>query len=332
MSSQLEDHTDIKITTSSMQKNWRLLKQIHVNDILDSMIEQSLITIDASRAIRRKETESQQAEDLLYLVFSKSQSYLDAFIAILDQNGYDYIVQKLREDQSAEPCNLIDSSCDDRLPKTSGQPLRRSDSGPFYVQRQLSDAVRSDKEKVSKKQIIEEMKTELQQQQVETMQKQFELLKQHQSEVAAKQTLELRMHHANLIQAEFAKLRESEDLQKENQTRIEKLESQRKALQSKLDQERARLKKETKNTNEKIQELLRQRDELKTELIRVKRESNDALKKVKQENLYLRNQIKQDKNNQNRDNSNQKIITNPFTTPLNPKLARTLEEVRNRRR
>ncbi|XP_033745497.1 myosin-9-like [Pecten maximus] len=324
MSSQLKVQTDIKITTSAMQRNWKLLKQIHVNDILDTMIEESLITIDASRNVLGKETESQQAEALLYLVFRKSQPYLDAFIAILAGNGYDFIVQKLQEDQAVEASNLLDPTLDDRRPKTSGHPLRRSDSGPFSVQRQLSDAVQSDKENATRKQIMDELKDELQQQQMECMQKQFELLKQHQAEVTARQTLELRKHNTDIIKAEFSKLKESEDQQKENEAKIERLETQLKALQSKLEQERTKTKKETKNLNDKIIELQRQRDELKVELTRAKREYTDSLKKVKQENLYLRNQIRHDKSSQNRDNR--------FTTPLNPKLAQTLEEVRNRRR
>ncbi|XP_021343944.1 trichohyalin-like [Mizuhopecten yessoensis] len=330
MSSELQNQVDFKITTSAMQKNWKLLKQIHVNDILDTMIEQSLITIDASRNILRKETESQQAEALLYMVFSKSQPYLDAFMFILANNGHEFIVQKLREDLATEASNILNTSLEDRRPKTSGQQLGRSDSGPLYIQRQFSDAVQNEKENASRKQFMEEMKAEMQKQQMETMEKQFELLKRHQSEETMRQTQELRKHSENIIQAEFTKLKQSEDQQKENEAKIERLEALLKALQNKLDQERAKMKKDTKNTNEKIQEIQKQRDELKLELIRAKREFTDALKRVKQENLYLRNQIKQEKINQA--NSNQKIIKNPFTTPLDPKLAQKLEDVRNRRR
>ncbi|XP_069142283.1 uncharacterized protein PF3D7_1120000-like [Argopecten irradians] len=331
MASQQKDLTEMKITTSVMQKNWKLLKQIHVRDILDTMIEKCLITIDASREILKKDNESQQAEALLYLIFRKPQQQLDEFMDILVNNGYDFIVEALQEAQAADASNLLDSSLDDRRPKTSGTPLRRNDSGHFHMHRQLSDTTHSERENATRKQFMEEMKAELQQQQTDTMTKQFELLKQHQSEQIARQTQELQRHNADIIRAEFSKLKQSDDQQKETEARIEKLESQLKESQHRLDQERAKMKKETKNAHDKIQEIQRQRDELKAELIKAKREYTDSLKRVKSENLYLRNQIKQDKNAQNQ-NSAPKLIKNPFTTPLNPKLAQTLENVRNRRR
>ncbi|XP_033745499.1 cingulin-like [Pecten maximus] len=263
MSDQLRDQTDVKITTSIMQKNWSLLKQIRAKDVIDPMIEQSLISIEDSRSILKKETELQQAEALLYLVFSKPQQHkLDAFVTILDKNGYDFVVQQLIKDQADYASK----------PRTS---------------RQLSEDAQSDSGKTSPRQIGAALMAEMQQQQIETIRQEFQLLNQRQSAELANQTRELKEHHERIVKSEFAQLRQTEEQKKRNEEQIHKLETQLKALQKKLDQERTKMKENTTKSNAAIKELEKERDDLK-----------QTLTKVKHENLYLRNLVQEARGSQ----------------------------------
>ncbi|XP_033731611.1 septin-11-like, partial [Pecten maximus] len=153
------------------------------------MIEQSLISVNDSKSIQKKETEDQQAEDLLYIVFSKSQEYIDSFIAILNKNGYDFIVKTLLEDPA------------DQAPKDP-----------------QANASESEYEKVLKK-CFSEMKADLQKQQDENAQKQVELMEQHKSELKEDFKAEL----ADLKQTEEQREKNEEKI-KSLETQVNALE------------------------------------------------------------------------------------------------------------
>ncbi|XP_060081385.1 uncharacterized protein LOC132560725 [Ylistrum balloti] len=250
-----KDQTEVKITKSVMQNNWGRLKEIRFTDIVDTLIERYLISIDESREFRGKTVEHQQMEALLYVVFKKSQDYLDKFFAVLAEKGYNHIVQILK-DQAAKTSNR-DSKLDrDVVPKKS---LSLIDE-------------------------IKEMQVNFHQLQMKAMQDLFKLLKRDQSE----QMLELRKHFESVIEEKLTDLRQNEEKLREAEKEKQRLKSCLQELQKKLDLKPER-RRDTVKTNKEFKGLQRENDRLIREMdIAMKK-----IKKLEHDNKSLRDEIKE---------------------------------------
>ncbi|XP_069141168.1 uncharacterized protein [Argopecten irradians] len=202
-----------KLSKTVMEQNWGLLKEIRVADIIDSMIEKSLIKIPESLSIQQEQiSEPMKAEKILYRVFQGPQSHRDSFLKILETKGYNYIVKILKGEKA------------DGSSRTSGKSKETLESEAITKQ-------------------FSEMKADLKQQQ---QQQHMELMERTENILKAveelKQSDEQRKENEKKIkQLESELLVLQDELRKErlkrvqSQERIKELEKEIKTVNDKLD-------------------------------------------------------------------------------------------------